>query len=849
MAESTLFSIATKVLTTIGSLVNQQASLLWKLESDLKSLEGTLSSIKAVISDAEKKQAQNDQLRDWLRKLKDVLLDAEDVLEEFEFQAPRGEVVRQNRSTIRKVRQFFSSFYPFALRYQISHEIKEIRERLDQIESDRIKFSLTESTPTEVRHEIPKERETDPFLGASCVIGRENDKEKIMSFLMQQANNVSVIPIVGIGGLGKTILTKMVYNDEMVDRFFPLKMWVCVSDDFDDTRLMKEIIKSATRGDCNQLKADEILERLQEILTSKKFLLVLDDVWNEKPQKWLKLKDILMSGVNGSKIIVSTRSKRVAEIMSTVPSHFLQGLSNEESLSLFKKCAFKDGEGKDFPKLIEIGKEIVRKCKGVPLAVRSLGSLLYANEDAREWLKIKNNDIWQLDQDSEDILPVLKLSYDHLPSHLKQCFTYLCLFPKDYRYQNFYVAPYWMALGLLETSNENEELEDVADQYMKVLWSRGFLEGLDDDYCWSFKVHDLMHDLAISMIQGESAFINFGSIKVDGKFRHFSHGDTELCGEEFLKLMVDNSRSVRSIVFPAAERYGGARIIGSFISKDISKFNYLRLLLLYGILFEVLPNSIGTLRHLRYLDLAQNSSLKKIPRSICELQNLLMLRLRGCYQLKKLPNNIRKMISLRFLEITTQEEVLPENGIGCLSFLQYLYLFGCSNLVRLCEGMQGLKSLRTLHIQGTSVISLPYALKYLTKLEMLVISYCCNLNLKMELQANDLELRLSLKKFIVYRLHSLVDLPQLLLQASANTLEYMRIDECDNLEALPEWFQNLKSLEKLQILSCSRISSLPEGIKRLTSLKELHIARCPSLTESCRNDMSKIAHVQDVRLI
>ncbi|KAJ0047785.1 hypothetical protein Pint_16988 [Pistacia integerrima] len=313
--------------------------------------------------------------------------------------------------------------------------------------------------------------------------------------------------------------------------------------------------------------------------------------------------------------------------------------------------------------------------------------------------------------------------------------------------------------------------------------------------------------------------------------------------------MVDNSRSVRSIVFPEAERYGGARIIGSFISKDISKFNYLRLLLLCGILFEVLPNSIGTLRHLRYLDLGGNSSLKKIPRSICELQNLLMLRLRGCYQLKKLPNNIRKMISLRFLEITTQEEVLPENGIGCLSFLQYLYLFGCSNLVRLCEGMQGLKSLRTLHIEGTFVISLPYALKSLTKLEMLVISYCRKLNLKMELQANDLELRLSLKKFIVYDLQSLVDLPQLLLQASANTLEYMRIEMCGNLEALPEWFQKLESLEKLRISSCWRLSSLPEGIKRLTSLKELHITRCPSLTESCRNDMSKIAHVQDVRLI
>ncbi|XP_031269054.1 putative disease resistance protein RGA4 [Pistacia vera] len=338
MAESILFDIATEVMMKIGYLVGRELSLLWNLESSLKSLAGTLGTIRVVLSGAEKKQAEDDQLCDWLGKLKDVLLDAEDILEKF------------------------------------YHKIKEIRERLDQIAGDRSKFSLIESTPVEVRHEIPKDRETDPFLGASCAIGREDDKENIMSFLMQPTDiNVSVIPIVGIGGLGKTTLTKMVYNDE-------------------------------------------------------------------RSHKWIDLKDLLVNGVNGSKIIVSTRSKRVAEIMSTGPSYFLQGLSNEESLSLFKKYAFKDGEGKDFPRLIDIAKDIVGKCKGVPLAVKSLGSLLYANTDECEWLKIKQNDIWQVDQDNEDILPVLKFSYDQLPSPLKRCFTYLCLFPKDSEYLSSLVA-------------------------------------------------------------------------------------------------------------------------------------------------------------------------------------------------------------------------------------------------------------------------------------------------------------------------------------------------------------------------------------------------------------------------
>ncbi|XP_031259357.1 putative disease resistance protein RGA3 [Pistacia vera] len=588
-------------------------------------------------------------------------------------------------------------------------------------------------------------------------------------------------------------------------------------DDFDVIRLMKEIIKSATNDDCSKLEGGEIRKRLLEILTDKKFLLVMDDVWNEKPHKMDGSEKILLNGVNGSKII---------------------------------KYAFKDGEGKDFPRLIEIGKEIVRKCKGVPLAVRSLGSLLYANTDEREWLKIRENDIWQVDQVNEDILPALKLSYDHLPSPMKRCFTYLCLFSKDYTYLSEYVAQYWIALGLLKTSDKTEELEDVAVQYMKVLWSRGFLEDFREySFYWTFKVHDLMHDLAISMTKSESAFINLGSQNVDGKFRHFSHGDTELCGEEFLQLIVNNSRSVRSIVFPAADKYGDAGIIGSFISENISKFKYLRLLHLCSILFEVLPDSIGTLRHLRYLDLAWNYSLKKIPESFCELQNLQMLNLRDCYELKKLPNNIQKMIRLRYLEITTQEEVLTEKGIGCLSSLQYLHLRKCKYLVSLCEGIQGLKSLRALYVRNCPLISLPDTIRYLTKLEMLIIWSCPNINLKMELQEEDHELKLSLKRFIIFNLNSLVDLPQLLLQASADTLKYMRIEWCENLEALSEWFQNFTSLEELEITSCHKLSSLPEGIERLTSLKELKITDCPALIESIRNDESKIAHVPLVRLI
>ncbi|KAJ0049120.1 hypothetical protein Pint_16991 [Pistacia integerrima] len=327
----------------------------------------------------------------------------------------------------------------------------------------------------------------------------------------------------------------------------------------------------------------------------------------------------------------------------------------------------------------------------------------------------------------------------------------------------------------------------------------------------------ILFDIATEVLEKIGSLA--ASQKVDGKFRHFSHGDTELCGEEFLQLIVDNSRSVRSIVFAAAEKYRDAPIIGSFISEDVSKLKYLRLLNLCHIRFEVLPDFIGTLRHLRYLDLAWNYSLKKIPESFCELQNLHMLNLRGCRKLKKLPNNIRKMISLRYLETPTQEEILPENGIGSSE--------------RCISG---------------SVISLPNTIKYLTKLEMLVIWDCPDINLKMELQGQDCDLRLSLKKFIIHGLESLVDLPEVLLQASPNTLKFMAIRACERLEALRSGSKishHLKNLRLQHAPNChlfrrDRTPYFTQGI-------EDYKASAP--VRPAGHDGSKIAHIPMVHLI
>ncbi|MCI05899.1 disease resistance protein, partial [Trifolium medium] len=240
---------------------------------------------------------------------------------------------------------------------------------------------------------------TYPDIDASSVIGRENEKDEIIKLLMQPHphgdgdgdKSVCVIPIVGIGGLGKTTLAMAVFNDKMMDTLFQLKMWVCISNDFDIRKIIIKIINSATASapssgfahqeNINNLDIVQLVSSMRQKLSGQKFLVVLDDVWNDDRVKWFELKDLIKVGAPGSKIMATTRSNSIALMMGDVPSYVLQGLSPKDCFSLFVKWAFKEGAEKKNPNLVEIGIEIVKKCQGVPLAVRTLGSSLFSNFD------------------------------------------------------------------------------------------------------------------------------------------------------------------------------------------------------------------------------------------------------------------------------------------------------------------------------------------------------------------------------------------------------------------------------------------------------------------------------------
>ncbi|XP_011011373.1 PREDICTED: putative disease resistance protein RGA1 isoform X9 [Populus euphratica] len=829
MAEAFATEIAKSLLGKLGSFAVQEFRLACGLQDDLARLEERLKAINAVLSDAEKQQSKNERIRLWLHMLRKVFYDAEDVLDEIECETLQRQVVKTKGSTSRKVQHFFTSSNRIAFRLRMGHNIKKIIERLAEISALKSDFNLSEQA-IDCSHVLHEEtgmnRSFDSFSG---LIRRDEDKERIINLLIPPFKvgdaHPRVLPIVGMGGLGKTSLAKSVGDAEIVERHFQLKMEVCVSDDFSLKQVIQKIIKSATGERCADLDEGELQKKLEEILNGRKYLLLLDDVWNEDAKKWLLLKPVLSKGADGSKIIVTTRSQRVAEIMGTVPAYNLSHLGKEDCLLLFCKCAFKEGQMALYPNLIGIGKEIVAKCKQVPLAVINLGTQLYGKIDETEWKSVRDSEKWE--EEGDVILPALKISYQRLPTHLKRCFLYCSVFPKDYQFGDCILVQFWMAHGLiLQSANPNENLEDVGLRYVRELISRCFFQDYEDCIVIAyFKMHDLIHDLAASLAQNEFSIISSQNHQMSKKTRHLSVLDSDSFFHQTLPKFSNEFHHVRSIV--SADSIVGHPCKTDF-EKCLLEFKHLRSLeLMNDSEFEAFPERIGALKHLRYLYSGKKSKIKRLPKSIFKLQNLQALVLTG-EGFEELSKDVRYMISLGFLFVVTQQKRLPEGGIGCLECLQPLFIVGCGNLENLCEDMQGLKSLRKLVIDGCdSLISLARSIKCLTT-EEFVIENCVKLDLTTGREKKNQPLSLSFRIVMFRKLPATLALPEQPLQGSTESLQRFIIRDCPNLGERPDCIGNLKKLQNLEI------------------------SDCPNLSKRCRKgtgeDGPKIAHIPKIKV-
>ncbi|KAL3642075.1 hypothetical protein CASFOL_012890 [Castilleja foliolosa] len=672
MAEVVVGPIIQVLLENLLTLSQEQVGLVRYFKNDLKKLQKTLSMVNDVLHDAEKRQVADKPVKRWLRELEDLAFDADNVIDEFNYHLLSKKVgANKNKTVTKKVQSFFSSSNDnntIAYRLKLGRRIKDISERLKSINRQANEFGLqTRLAGAQAPvsgSDASGSMETDSFTVDPIFLGRENDVSRIVEKLIPTTPSpdeqvLSVLPIVGMGGLGKTTLAKKVFGDEkMISHFGDNRVWVYVSRNFDVRNILKNIITSLTKKKFELETREALLKELQQHLRAQRYLLVLDDVWNEDREMWGDFVNSLtgISSPTGNCIIVTSRSEWVASIVKTLPVHNLESLSEDDCWSIIKAKAF-NRTGDVSLEFETVGRNIASRCQGLPLAAKVVGGLLF-EKSKDEWLEIEKNWLSDFGDNKNHISKILKLSFDNLSSpSLKKCFAYCSIFPKGYKIEKQNLIELWMAEGFLQTEHQRSHInmETTGSKNFNLLLRNSLLQvARSDDYdnITHCNMHDLVHDLAFSVLRENVT---------DGvcQCRYIGY---ESSGDGFLSIPKGQERYVRTLFFS-----------GKVSDIRLSDFESLRTLTLASEEdFDELPTSVRELKHLRYLDISE-TMIRSLPDSIGELYHLQTLRAhkgRMLGYLEKLPDSLSCLISLRHLHVLNRTTLPTE--IGKLTSLQTL---------------------------------------------------------------------------------------------------------------------------------------------------------------------------------
>lgn len=670
------------IIDRLATLTVQETSLILGVDEEVRKLQRTLERIRAIVGHVEENRSifsnsvSNEAWKVWLEDVEALSYSADDLLDGISLDLSKQRAnLSANAEGDKQVRDMLLSSFKLT----VPHEISRIRQELGEIAKEMDALYMTELTKLG-SNKILKSRPAcssyssarSSLVDEGSVIGRDRERDEIVEMLSVEdlrGSNVSVVPIVGMGGIGKTTLAQLVYNDGRLVEF-DLKMWASVSTDFDTNCITKSIIESASGKRCKLSDLDPIQVKLQNLIRGRRFLLVLDDYWSEEYRDWDVLSSPFKVGARGSKVILTTRSTIVSRIVGTVPSYCLEILSDENCWELMKQRASSNRTLE--LQLEEIGRMIARKCKGLPLAAKTLGSMLHFKDDPAEWISILNSEIWDLPHDKNDIFPALTLSYYHLPAQLKKCFTYCSIFPKNYDFKMNELVFLWMAEGFIRPTRKIR-LEDIGKDYFKNLLWRSFfqLSGVNAHGQNIYKMHDLMHSMA-QLISAHTCLHQEDNQPNEEYtfFRNTRHFSLHCASVQPIMLKgcvwYKNLRTFRVI----SENVGNIEV-----SYDLFlKLKFLRVLDLSRMGLHELPDSIEHLKHLRYLNLSENY-FKKLPESLTNLFGLQILKLEQCVQLLELPKYMKNMVSLRHLRLDIKRLNSMPSEFGKLVNLQSLSAF------------------------------------------------------------------------------------------------------------------------------------------------------------------------------
>jgi hypothetical protein len=828
----------------VSSYLLDEYKVMEGMEEQQEILVRRLPAILHIIDDAEKKGAYQPRVTAWLKALKKVSYEANDVFDEFKYEALRREAKKRGHRpdhNMLGMESAFPSYNPIMFRRRMGKKLHKIVQDIETLVAEMNAFGFRD------RRQAPSSmplRQMDPVMidSEKDIVSRSRNEEKkeIVKILLHHANNVDILllPIVGLGGLGKTTFVQLIYSDPEIKKHFQFQKWCCVSDDFDVGNIVRSICNSTEKG------SEKVLHDLQKELSGKRCLVVLDDVWNQDVDKWEKLKACLKYAGTGSAILTTTRDAKVAQIMSgvKVQFHYLANLGDEFLKEILERRAF-ILKKPEYAKLEDVINEIVKRCHGSPLAAKAIGSMLSTKTSKDEWMAVlKKSNI--CDEETE-ILPILKLSYDNLPLHMKQCFAFSALFPKDYEIDVENLIQLWMANDYLPLE-EGIPLETTGRRIFDELAWRSFFEDaeqtkLENKSLSHFrsiktcKIHDLMHDIALSVLGEECTTITGRPDQMKLLSKHTRHMFSSyfIANTHLINVMKKQSPTLQTLLcrFSVTESW----------MPHMPKCNSLRAL--------KLPNRLAFkirsrhLQHLRYLDLSASWWIKQLPEDISILYNLLTLNVSYCGNLCQLPRYMKYMASLRHLytEECRSLNCMPPD-LGELSHLQILTYFvagassGCSTIGELQNLDLGGKLMLSCLENVTEAEAQAAALKNKEKLRHLSFEWSSECHEeqvpechKKVLDALEPHGGLEMLKIVRYRS---IYLPTWMsdlssLQKNLTELHLVGFTTC---EEFPQ-FSHLEALQILHLLDLDKLQSLFSNQTSLTflKLKELHLHNLKSM--------------------
>ncbi|TVU40542.1 hypothetical protein EJB05_14009, partial [Eragrostis curvula] len=721
-----LGALAPYVKKLIADMTEEEVHKMLGVSSEIGKLERNTESLKYFLTDAERRRITDQSVQRWVMKLKGAMYDATNILDICQLEAEK----RRDSKCGNMEENVVGCLQPllFCLRnpvfsYKIGNRIKELNQQLDDIhkEAKDFKFDINIGSNLELRKPIDVEQSSQKMTSEfnhSTIVGDkiEKDTKELVHELITNDNlDIKVVSIVGMGGIGKTTLAQKIFKEPTIEGHFKKKIWLSITQHFNEIDLLRTAIKHC--GEDHGWEQDKtlLMRTLTDILSKGRFLLVMDDMWGVEAWNHVLSVPIINASHKqpGSRILITTRFEDLAwKMRAFFHQHHVSLLDEDDAWSLLKK-QISPNQVTGIDRLKDIGREILKKCNGLPLAIKVMGGLLstrYPSE--HEWQVVLNHPAWSVTGLPPELDNRLYLSYEDLSPHLKQCFLYCSLFPKSQKIVYIKITSMWISEGFVQphsessiTSSHDDQLEEVASEYYKELMKRNLIEPAEgyESTGYVCNMHDVVRSFAEFMTREESLVV------VQERQANVGGGTSpvhRLCIEQTISeaewVILQKHRSLRTlIILPNASiKLGDA----------LGSFSFLRVLYINSVDSGSLVPFLSQLKHLRYLEL-QHLDISRLPDDIDKMKFLQHIVLGGCNKLTHLPSKILKLPHLRFLNISWSNVKVVPKGFGGLTSLRKLYGFPVHTEM---DGNRGwcsleeigpLSQLRNLELRGLENVS------------------------------------------------------------------------------------------------------------------------------------------------